>query len=161
MKHIDNDVMGAAAEEAFLRENGADPELLSSEGYDSSEGDLSLMDLEASERDNSEAKEQAAAKEISRKRAPRKDGSGGQEQLLAKGKVKNRASQNGRFGGRDRPAATQDKGRHKTKKKETAKGQAGKKGRSSAEEETVVQTHPVKYGLIEEIEEAVDEDWDE
>lgn len=159
--------MGAAAEEAFLRGNAADPELLSSEGYDSSEGELSLMDLEASERDNSEAEEQAAARGNSRKRAPRKDGSGGQEQLLAKGKVKNRASQNGRFGGRDQTAATQDKGRHKTKKKETAKGWAGKKGRTNAQDETVARTEspvkkvPVKYGLIEEIEEAVDEDWDE
>ncbi len=58
-------------------------------------------------------------------------------------------------------------GRHKTKKKETAKGWAGQKGRTSAQDETVARTEspvkkvPVKYGLIEAIEEAVDEDWDE
>ncbi len=159
--HVETDVMGAAAEEALLEDGAADPELLSSESYDSSEGEMSLMDLEASERDDSEAKEQAAAKGKSRKRAPRKDGSEGQGQILAEGKVKSRASQNGRIGEKEQAAATQGKGRNKTRKKETAKGQAGKKGRSSAEEETVVQTHPVKYGLIEEIEEAVDEDWDE
>ena len=159
--------MGSAEEEALLRGTAADPELLSSESYDNSEGEMSLMDLEASETESSEANEQAAGGGNSRKRAPRKDSSEGQEPILAQGKVKNRASQNGRVGGKEQPAAAQGKGRNKTKKKETAKGRAGKKGRASAQDETVVQTEapvkevPVKYGLIEEIEEAMDEDWDE